>query len=108
MNLHEFMLFTANIVCDRVPFFSNVFLYTGQNNIRLSLEEPIRNQYIRIIQDYYHDEIDESLYNAVTFFIKGQLSYVEAVIKRPKIPDAVTSVAYFENAIPVGLIKYLK
>ena len=84
-----------------------MFHCTGQNNIRISLVEPLKTQYLRIVRDIYHDEISKSIEDAVTFFICGQLSYVEEALKRSVIPDAETSVAYFENAIPRILEKYL-
>lgn len=105
--LYDFLLFSANIICDKVPFFANVFLYTGQNNIRLGLEAPIRKQYIRIIQDYYHDDVTIDIYNAISFFIKGQLSYVEEAVKMSTIPTAKESVDFFINAIPFCLVKYV-
>lgn len=107
ISLHSFLLYTATIVCQRQAFFVNVFQYTGQNNIRLSLVEPLREQYIKIICDYFHDNMTDSLYHAITFFIKGQLSYVEEALHMRNIPDAKSSVAYFENAIPACLEKYL-
>ncbi len=105
--LYDFLLYSANIICDKEPFFANVFLYTGQNNIRLGLEGPIRKQYIRIIQEYFHDDVTLEIYNAITFFIKGQLAYVEEAIQHPQIPSAVESVNFFINAMPFCLIKYL-
>lgn len=105
--LYTFLAFSANIICDRVPFFSNVFYYTGQNNIRLGLEVPIRRQYIRIIQEYFHDDVSLDVFNAITFFIKGQLSYVEETIHKTQIPSAEDSVDFFINAIPYCLVKYL-
>lgn len=98
---------TADIICDQQPFFVHVFSYTGQNNIRISLVEPLKTQYLRIVRDVFHDEVSKSIEDAVTFFIRGQLSYVEEALKRRIIPDAETSVAYFENAIPAILEKYL-
>ena len=41
ISLHSFMLYTANLVCDNQAFFRHVFKYQGQNNIRISLVEPI-------------------------------------------------------------------
>ena len=83
------------------------FYYTGQNNIRLGLVTPIRQQYIRIIQDYFHDDVSIDLYNAITCFIMGQLSYVEEAIHQANIPTAEYSVDYFINAMPFSLVKYL-
>lgn len=107
IGLYDFLVYTADIICSQVPFFANVFLYTGQNNIRLGLEAPIRKQYIRIIQDYFHEEVTLDLYNAITFFIKGQLAYVEEALRLPNIPSAQDSTAFFINAMPFCLLKFL-
>lgn len=105
--LYTFLLFSANVICERSSFFSNVFCYTGQNNIRQGLEVPIRKQYIKIIQEYFYDDVTLDVYNAITFFIKGQLAYVEESIRKTEIPSAEASVEYFINAIPFCLVKYL-
>lgn len=107
ISFHSLLCYTADIVNEQQAFFIHVFNYTGQNNIRISLVEPLKTQYLRIIREVYHDEVSKSIEDAVTFFICGQLSYVEEGLKRSVIPDAETSVAYFENAIPVILEKYL-
>lgn len=105
--LYDFLLYSATIICNEEPFFAHVFMYTGQNNIRIGLEAPIRKQYIRIIQEYFHDDVTVEIYNALSFFIKGQLSYVEEAIQLAQIPNAKQSVDFFINAMPFCLVKYL-
>jgi len=107
LNFHLWLLFTAELICDHSSFFINVFKYTGQNNFRRSVITPFRELYFRLIEEVYHDEITPALYDSITFFVTGSLAYVEEALLRKDIPDPQTSVAYFENAIPVNLSKYI-
>lgn len=107
LTIHNFLLYTAGIVYDKRNFFINVFRYKGQNNIRVGLTTPLEHEYQRIISERFGIEISESLKKAVSFFVRGQLAYVEEALEWVDIPDAQTSVAYFENAIPAVLLPYL-
>lgn len=107
ITLHNFMLFTAGLVCGNQAFFRHVFRYSGQNNIRISLVEPILAQYLRIIREAYHTEPAPELIDAATFFIRGQLSYVEQSLMAVEVPSAESSVKYFENALPRRLEPFL-
>ena len=107
INMHNFMLDTANCVCDNQSFFRHVFQYKGQNNIRLSLVDPLLEQYIRIIKEAYYTDPDQDIIDALTFFVRGQLSYLEQSLTAVNIPSAEMSVEYFENAIPGKLERFL-
>lgn len=107
LNFHLWLLHTAENVYSNRSFYINIFKYTGQNNARISVVTPLRELYFRLIEEVYHDEITPALYDSITFFLMGCLAYVEEALFRKNIPDPQTSVAYFENAIPVNLLKYL-
>jgi len=106
-SVHNFLLYTAGIVYDKRNFFINVFRYKGQNNIRVGLTGPLEHEYQRIITERFGIEMTDSLRKAIAFFVKGQLAYVEDALEKVIIPDAQTSAAYFENAIPAVLQPYL-
>ena len=107
INIRNFLLFTAQIVNEHLDFWENVFRYTGQNNVRLSLVKPLSEHYLRIIHDYCGAEITQPIKDAVKFYVQGQLSYVEEALTRTNIPGTKASVDYFVNAIPVLLYPYL-
>ena len=107
ISLHPFIFFTTDIVNEHLDFYGNVFRYTGQNNIRRYLVIPLSEHYLRIIRDYCHAEITQEIRDAVTFYLQGQLAFVEEALTRAQIPDSSTSVAFFENAIPALLQPFL-
>ena len=106
INLRSFLIYTTSIVNDHIPFYENVFRYTGQNNIRSYLVKPLSANYLRIIRDYCNAEITPEIENAVNIFILGQLAYVEEALTRTTIPGNEESVAYFECGIPACLMPF--
>ncbi len=108
LSFHNFLSYTAELIYQNRLFFINVFQYTGQNNMRKSVVEPLRNLYLRLISEVYHDEITPDLYDSITFFISGTLAYVEDALTMAEIPLPEKSVAYFENALPANLLKYIR
>jgi len=107
LTLHNMIYFSAQIVYENRFFFANMFRYTGQNNIRLGLVEPMRRQYLLLLEEYCHIKPTKEILDAITFFINGQLTFVEYALRLPEIPTAEVSLAFFENAIPAVLAPYL-
>lgn len=105
MTMHSLLLFMAEEVCANAGFFRNAFSYKGQNNIRRSLVTPMISILEELYVDKWHSEPDQTVRNALLFFIYGMLSYIEEKIVSERIPDAQTAVAFFENAMPEILVK---
>ncbi|MEO1816044.1 MAG: hypothetical protein ABGU93_10725 [Acetobacterium sp.] len=78
-----------------------------QNNVRISVVPPLKELYLRLIEEVYHDEITPDIDESLTFFLMGCLAHIEDAFLKNDIPDPQTTVAYFENAIPKHLSKYL-
>nr|WP_320026044.1 hypothetical protein [uncultured Acetobacterium sp.] len=100
-------MYTTEIVWENRSFFINIFKYTGQNNIRISVVTPLKELYLRLIEEVYHDEITPAIDESLAFFLMGCLAHVEDAFLKNDIPDPQTTVTYFENAIPKNLSKYL-
>lgn len=107
VDLHTFILYSTHIVVEHTQFFRNVFLYTGQNNIRVSLAGPLEQRYLCIIGDYFHVPITDDLRYAVQFFARGQLAFVDDALTWAEIPGVEYSVTFFEAALPGLLLPYL-
>lgn len=105
MTMHSLLLFMAEEVCDNAGFFRNAFSYKGQNNIRNSLVSPLAAILEELYKEKWHQKPDQKVIDALLFFIYGMLSYIEKEIVSKQIPDAATSVAFFENAMPEILVK---
>ena len=101
------MRYSAQVVYDNANFFINVSSYQGQNCLQESILNPMRDMYIRIIQDTYHDKITEELYSAITLFIYGMIGYIRQLIITNQIIPPEDAVSIFEAGLPGILKKYL-
>lgn len=102
-----FTRFSAEIVYENIDFFANVASYQGQNCLCESILSPLRNMYIHIIQDIYHDVITEDLYLSLTIFLHGIIGYVRELILTNQIVLPEDATAAFEEGLPGNLKKYL-
>lgn len=103
LTMHSLLLYMAEEVCSNSSFFRHAFSYKGQNNIRLSLVSPMQSMLEKLYLNTHHEAPDQSIKDALSFFIYGMLSYVEKEIASQNIPDAQKSTAFFENALPLVL-----
>lgn len=103
MTLHSLLMYMAEEVCSHAGFFRHAFAYKGQNNIRFSLAEPLHEILTDLYRRDHPGNPDASVEDAMNFFIRGMLAYVEEAITLNEIPSAEKSVAFFENALPAVL-----
>ncbi len=102
-----FTRFSTEIVYENIDFFINVSSYQGQNCLHDSLLSPMRDMYIHIIQDIYHDPITEELYKSLTIFLYGIIGYIRQLILTRQIIPPEDASADFEEGLPGNLRKYL-
>ena len=102
-----FMRYSAQVVYDNASFFINVSSYQGQNCLQESILEPMRDMYIRIIRDTYHDKVTEDLYYSITLFLYGMIGYIRQLIVTNQIISPEDAVSIFEAGLPGDLKKYL-
>lgn len=107
INLRKLMLYLAREVCNNPEFFRNVFRYTGQNNIRTGVSNPLSDIFIKTLEYQSHKDLENDEKMAVRFYIDGILSYVENQLKQSILPTPEESAKYCQNAIPAKLEKYL-
>ena len=108
LNFHSWLSFTARVVWEYCDFFVNAAEYYGQNDLRISLIEPLRNLYLRLLRDIYHEKITDEIYDSITFFLYGSIGFVDHTLRSGNIPRPEVSVAFFENCLPSGLKKYVQ
>lgn len=85
----------------------NIISYTGQNNFRQSVLDPMVRLYCKLITEQYGDEITDDLYSTLFFYIGGQIAFAEAALITGDIPDFDESFRIFCACIPESLRKYL-
>ena len=107
-DFHHWLIFTAEVVWEYCDYFANVVKYHGQNSINESIMDPLRELYLKLIRDVYHDEITDDIYNSVTFFLFGCIGYADHALRSGKIPTPQATVAFFENCLPSNLKAYLR
>ena len=90
---------------DRV-MLKNIINYTGQNNFRQSVSEPMVSLYGRIISEKYGDAVTDEIRAALVFYTGGQIAFAEAGLTSPEIPDVESTYAVFRACAPEILIKY--
>lgn len=107
IDFHSCLTYTAKCIYDNLIYFKNITKYSGQNNFKASVLDPLRSIYLRLIQDIYHDEINKTIYDSITFFLYGCIGYVDDVLRSQNIPTREESVEFFEKCLPTNLKKYL-
>ncbi len=92
---------------DRV-MLRNIINYTGQNNFRQSVSEPMVSLYGRIISEKYGDTVTDEIRTALVFYTGGQIAFAEAGLTSSEIPDVESTYAVFRACAPEVLIKYFE
>lgn len=108
IDFHSYLKYTAEVIWNNLIFFKNVMKYSGQNNFRVSVLSPLRDIYLHLIHDVYHDEITQTIHDSMTFFLYGCIGYVDDAFRNNIMPTPEESVVFFEECLPVHLKKYLK
>lgn len=84
----------------------NIINYTGQNNFRQSVSEPMVELYERIISENYGDTVTEDIHSILEFYVGGQIAYAEAGLTAAEVPDIESTYAVFKECVPEKLKKY--
>ena len=105
--LHDYICALVRNICDYSNFYVNVVRYTGQNNFRLSIFQPLKDCICELISVKHHDDITEELLNEIDFYLFGCIGYMEHNLLLNNIIPAEITIPVFEKMIPPLLVKYL-
>ncbi len=84
----------------------NILQYSGQNNFRRSVYEPLVDRFLQLIREVYGDPITPELRETVKFYVGGLISYAEDGLLT-EAPHPSVSIPLFEACVPSLLRKYL-
>ena len=101
------MHYSIEVVWKDRYMLRNIINYTGQNNFRQSVLDPLVELYERIISEKHGDEISDQIHSAIEFYTGGQIAYAEAGLAAAEIPDIETTYALFRACVPAIISKYL-
>lgn len=107
MTFRRWLRLTAETAWESRLALQKFTQYSGQNSLRVALQEPLTERCLNVIHDVYGDSITEELERVVSFYIGGLISYVERVLNSAVIPTPEESVSLFEMCVPVCMRKYL-
>lgn len=107
MNFSTFLRCSGQILLDYKEFFFNYQRYSGQNDFRDSVFQPLYEYYTRIIQNVYHDVVTKEVDESLVFFILGMIEHVNRSYKNEGLQPLDDAVSIFIRAIPENLKKYL-
>ena len=107
MTFRRWLRLTAETAWESRLALQKFTQYSGQNSLRVALQEPLTERCLNVIHDVYGDSITEELKRVVSFYIGGLISYVERVLNSTVIPTPEESVSLFEMCVPVCMRKYL-
>lgn len=85
----------------------NIINYTGQNNFRQSILDPMVDIYCRLITDKYGDTITTELRTILYFYLGGQIAFAESALISGDIPSIDETYKVFSSCVPELLRKYL-
>lgn len=107
LRFYRFMLWTGAILWEYKDFFINFHKYTGQNNFRDSVFQPLCDYYERIVRECFHDEVTEDIHYAINFWVNGMVSYVDQAYNEPELEPYKPACKRFARYIPEPIKKYL-
>lgn len=105
--LHNYISALVKGICDYSDFYVSVVRYTGQNDFRRSIFQPLKDCVCELITSKYHDEITEDIVNAIDIYLFGCIGYMEHNLLSNNIIPAEVTIPVFEKFIPNALSKYL-
>lgn len=97
----------AEIIWQQRALILNILQYSGQNNFRRSVYEPLVERYLQLIREVYGDPVTPQLRETVRFYVGGLISYAEDSLLT-EAPHPSVSVPLFEACVPPLLKKYLE
>ncbi len=105
--LHDYICALVQGICDYSNFYVSVVHYTGQNDFRRSIYQPLKDCVCELITTKYQDEITEDMLNAIDIYLFGCIGYMEHHLLANNIIPAESTISVFEKQIPPILLKYL-
>ena len=105
--IHDYICALVNGICDYSDFYVSVVRYTGQNDFRRSIFQPLKDCVCELITTKYHDEITEDMLNAIDIYLFGCIGYMEHNLLSNNIIPADKMIPIFEKQIHDTLSKYL-
>lgn len=107
LTFRPFMFRTGQILWDYKDFFQNFQKYTGQNNFRDSVYQPLMDYYERIVRECFHDTVTKDTKDALSFWVNGMIGYVSRAYGMPVLESYEEACKKFAKYIPEQLKKYL-
>ncbi len=105
--LHDYISALVQGICDYSSFYISVVRYTGQNDFRRSIYQPLKDCVCELITSKYQDEITEDMLNAIDIYLFGCIGYMEHHLSAGNVLPADSTISIFETQIPRILTKYL-
>ncbi len=97
----------VEIIWQERALIRNILRYSGQNDFRRSVYEPLVERFLQLIQEVYGDPATPELRETVKFFVGGLISYAEDGLLT-EAPPPSESLPLFEACVPPLLRKYLQ
>lgn len=107
VTFRPFVFRSGQILFDYKDFFQNFQKYTGQNNFRDSVYQPLMDSYERIIREEFHDTVTKDLHDALSFWVNGMIGYVSRAYGEPVLEPYEDACEKFVRYMPEILKKYL-
>lgn len=107
LTFEPFMYHTGEVLWEYQDFFKNFQAYTGQNNFRDSVYDPLMEYYEKIITECFHDEVTKDLHESLMFFVHGMIGYVYWYYSQPQLQPVAEGIAVFVRNCPEPLKKYI-
>lgn len=105
--LHDYICALVQGICDYSSFYVSAVKYTGQNDFRRSVFQPLKDCICELITVKYQDEITEDMLDAIDLYLFGCIGYMEHHLLANNIIPEETMISVFEKQIPSLLAKYL-
>lgn len=107
MSLRKWLSITTETAWEYRLILQKCIQYRGQNNLRISLHQPLTERCLAMLEGMCHEAANQELRDAVSFFTGGLINYVERALNAPDIPAPEESLRIFESCIPACMRKFL-
>lgn len=105
--MRDFLRHSVEAVNNSLPLIIALNKYKGQNNLKESLEFPMTDAYITVIEKYYGCSVSEEIKQEIEFFVGGQITYVSKVIDSSHVPTAEEATTFFIKCMPESLKQFI-
>lgn len=107
ISMEFFLRHSVDAVNNHLPLIIALNKYKGQNSLKESLEHPMTEAYVTIIEKYYGQNVNEEMKREIEFFVGGQIAYVSRVIDTPHVPSTEDATAFFIRCMPEALKQFI-